>query len=64
LLVASKAWALIDNRSYVIPEDVQAVFAAVCEHRLDAGLGDVTSSNNTLSQQILTQVDVLSPIRH
>jgi len=34
LLRASKAWALIENRDYVIPEDVQAVLPAVTNHRL------------------------------
>ncbi|MBI1422191.1 MAG: AAA domain-containing protein [Gammaproteobacteria bacterium] len=34
LLHASKAWALIQNRDYVIPEDVQAVLPAVVNHRL------------------------------
>ena len=33
---AAQAWALIDGRSGVIPEDVQAVFAAVVSHRLFA----------------------------
>ena len=31
---AAQAWALLDGRSGVIPEDVQAVFAAVVNHRL------------------------------
>ena len=31
---AARAWAVIDNRNYCIPEDVQAVFHAVVEHRL------------------------------
>lgn len=31
---AAQAWALIDGRNGVIPEDVQAVFAAVVNHRL------------------------------
>lgn len=31
---AAQAWALIDGRSGVIPEDVQAVFAPVVNHRL------------------------------
>lgn len=31
---AAQAWAFIDSRSGVIPEDVQAVFAAVVRHRL------------------------------
>jgi len=34
LIQASKAWAIIDNRDSVYPEDIQAVFAAVTEHRL------------------------------
>jgi len=31
---AAQSWALLDGRSGVIPEDVQAVFAAVVNHRL------------------------------
>lgn len=31
---AAQAWALLDGRSGVIPEDVQAVFAPVVNHRL------------------------------
>lgn len=31
---AAQAWALIEGRNGVIPEDVQAVFAAVVSHRL------------------------------
>lgn len=34
LLAAAKAWAFLDNRSYLVPEDVQAVFTAVAEHRI------------------------------
>jgi len=34
LLRAARAWALIEGRSAVIPEHVQAVFAAVVEHRI------------------------------
>lgn len=30
----SKAYALISGRNYVIPEDVQAIFADVCAHRM------------------------------
>jgi len=31
---AAQAWAFIEGRSAVLPEDVQAVFSAVVEHRL------------------------------
>jgi MoxR-like ATPase len=34
LVRAARAWALIEGRSAVTPEHVQAVFAAVVEHRL------------------------------
>lgn len=34
LAKAAKSWAFIDNRNFVIPEDVQAVFVSVCQHRL------------------------------
>ena len=34
LLHASKAWALVQNRGYAIPEDIQAVLPAVTNHRL------------------------------
>jgi len=34
LLNAAKAWAYIDGRNYIVPDDVQAVFTAVAEHRL------------------------------
>ncbi len=36
LLAAARAWALLDGRGFVIPEDVQAVFAAIAAHRLIA----------------------------
>ena len=31
---ASQAWAFMDGRSYVIPDDIKAVFHAVTYHRL------------------------------
>ena len=42
LLRAARAWALVEGRDAVLPEHVQAVFAAVVEHRLrrrDDGAG-------------------------
>ncbi|WP_448213925.1 AAA family ATPase [Colwellia sp. MEBiC06753] len=62
LLACAKAWAYMEKRDYVIPEDVQAVFANVCEHRLDAGV-IVLSSGNSLSAKILEAVDVLQPLK-
>ncbi|HEU4591118.1 MAG TPA: MoxR family ATPase [Steroidobacteraceae bacterium] len=36
LVRAARAWALIDGRELTLPEDVQAVFAAVASHRLES----------------------------
>lgn len=55
LLQAARAWALIEGRDFVKPDDVQAVFAAVGEHRLDGGEpGDEADIH---SRRILEQVD-------
>ncbi len=40
LLNAAKAWAFMDQRDAVIPEDLQAVLAAVAGHRLRSGNND------------------------
>jgi len=40
---AAQAWAYLDGRAGVLPEDVQAVFAAVVEHRLLPGSGQGTT---------------------
>jgi MoxR-like ATPase len=37
LLRAARAWALLDGRSAVLPEHIQAVLGAVVEHRLGSG---------------------------
>ena len=61
LLAAARAWALLEQRSYVIPADVIAVFAAVAEHRLDEGRpqGQGQLCQGHLSQQLLAQVDAI-----
>lgn len=37
LLSAARAWALLEGRPHVLPEDVQAVLPGVVAHRLQAG---------------------------
>ncbi|MEB3350622.1 MAG: AAA family ATPase [Cyanobacteriota bacterium] len=37
LLAAARAWALLAGRRHVVPGDVQAVVAAVVDHRIDGG---------------------------
>ena len=43
LLNAAKAWAFLDHRDSVIPEDIQAVLAAVAGHRLSSSSNDSTA---------------------
>ena len=57
LLAASRGWALLEGRDHVLPDDVQAVLPAVCEHRLDAG--QITGAAGELSAQLLAEVDGL-----
>ncbi|HEY9035545.1 MAG TPA: AAA family ATPase [Pseudomonadales bacterium] len=38
LLAAARAWAWIDGRQHVIPEDIQAVFPVVVTHRIQPAL--------------------------
>ncbi len=40
LLRAARAWAMIDGRAQVVPEDVQAVLPSVAGHRLTSLEGD------------------------
>ena len=47
----AQAWALLEGRDFVLPEDVQAVFASVVTHRL-------SSENNDVAKQILAQVAI------
>ncbi|GEK08963.1 AAA family ATPase [Pseudoalteromonas peptidolytica] len=54
LASASRAYAFINGRDFVIPDDVQAVFTSVCAHRLG-----VTSTNEAqLKLQIFDNVPV------
>jgi len=58
LLACSRAWALLDQREMVVPEDVQAVFAAVAGHRLlpsGAGRG---ASQTAVIDRLLASVAI------
>jgi MoxR-like ATPase len=58
LLAASKAWAYLGGRRYILPDDVQAVFSAVAGHRLVPVTGS-TSDSGQLVRDLLVTVDVL-----
>jgi MoxR-like ATPase len=48
LLRAARAWALISGRNAVIPEHVQAIFAAVVEHRVRQRSSDAVAVTRLL----------------
>lgn len=58
LLRASQAAAFVSERNYVIPEDVQKVFGAVCEHRLRGQLNSQTATS--YSEHLLKQIDPIA----
>jgi len=52
LLRAARAWAMIDGRAHVVPEDVQAVLPSVASHRLNALEGDTTEQVRALLEGV------------
>ncbi len=58
LLRASKAWALLGGRDYVIPEDVQAVLASCVVHRLATGGSGSAAEHDEAATLILNSVPV------
>ena len=58
LLAASRAWALLDGRDAVIPEDVQAVLPGVASHRLQKTQDNQPSHDDTLARELITAVAI------
>ena len=58
LIQASKAWAYMEGRDFVTPDDVQVVFEPVVAHRLMLRSG--TQLGQSITTNILASVDVLS----
>lgn len=56
LLRAARAWALLDGRDYVSPEDVQVVLGPVTSHRLQPSAGGASAAS---TQQLLEAVPVV-----
>ena len=54
LLGASKAYAFIKRRGYVIPEDVRAVAHDVLRHRI--GLSYEAEANNITPEEIVSKI--------
>jgi len=59
LLSAARAWALLDRRDFVIPEDIQAVLPAVAGHRLRERADPGGQSGGALVQWLLSEVPAL-----
>jgi len=59
LLHSARAWALIHDRSHVVPEDVQAVLPSVVEHRLREAADYSGHGGGALAQKLLSGVDVV-----
>lgn len=57
LVSNAKAWAYIDDRDYVRPEDVQAVFAAVAAHRMRDN-NNTTVADTRLADALLDSMPV------
>jgi len=58
LLRAARAWALVDGRAHVLPEDVQAVLPAVASHRLESRDGALGASPMAAGEELVTRVPV------
>ncbi|MBI4203734.1 MAG: AAA family ATPase [Betaproteobacteria bacterium] len=58
LLHAARAWALMDGREHVVPEDVQAVLPGVVGHRL-VPAGQLTRANGVdIAEHLIKQVAI------
>jgi MoxR-like ATPase len=58
LLHAARAWALMESRGHVVPEDVQAVLPGVVGHRLTSS-ADVGRANSAdVAQYLIKQVPI------
>lgn len=58
LLHVSKAWAMLNERDYVIPEDVQTVLPSVVQHRLHAVDSGSDLNQKTLIDALLQDVAI------
>jgi MoxR-like ATPase len=58
LVRAARAWALLAGRDLTLPEDVQAVFAAVASHRLEAADSPTGMDHAALVADIARSVPV------
>ncbi len=60
LVRCARAWALLEGRDYVTPEDVQQVLAPVVEHRLRGDLDTTGHRGTSLARLLLDAVEVVA----
>lgn len=58
LMAAARAWALLDGRSAVLPEDIQIVLPGVASHRLQSVQEMQTADGNTLMHELIEAVAI------
>jgi MoxR-like ATPase len=58
LLAATRAWALLDGRNAVIPEDIQAVLPGVASHRLQSTQDTHASDGERLARELIEAVAI------
>jgi MoxR-like ATPase len=58
LLAGARAWALLEGRSQVLPEDLQAVLPAIAGHRLHSTADTGVDEGAALARQLLESVPI------
>ena len=58
LLRSARAWAMLEGRDFVIPEDIQAVLPACVPHRLVSGEDNGPTGHTEIAEYILEGVPV------
>ena len=58
LLHAARAWALMENRKHVVPEDVQAILPGVVGHRLALASESGRVSGSEVAEHLVKQVPI------
>ena len=58
LLAAARAWALLDGRNAVIPEDIQIVLPGVASHRLQSVQDAQKSDGDKMARELIAAVAI------
>jgi MoxR-like ATPase len=58
LLAAARAWALLDGRHAVLPEDIQIVLPGVASHRLQSVQDVQTADGDRLARELIEAVPI------